>query len=61
MITLEQSEKLEEWSQYFVYGDEGVVGLKKNTPKKVIKEFKEWYKKTYPPVTNDDASEIPNN
>ena len=66
MITPEQSKKLEEWSPYFVfkeneYGDEELVGLKKNTPKKIQKEFAKWYKETYPPVTVSDSDEVPNN
>ena len=66
MITPEECDRLDEWRQYFVYGedeDNGIYikGLKKSTPKKVLKEFKEWYKATYPPIENDeDAKKVPN-
>ena len=65
MITPEQCDKLDEWRKYFVYGEteEGgycVKGLKKNTPKKIIKEFKAWYKETYPETTDEENERIPN-
>lgn len=65
MITPEQNKKLEEWSKYFVYkedeyGDDVLVGLKKDTPKKILKEFKKWYTETYPKIEDEDkANEIP--
>lgn len=65
MITHEQAEKLEEWSKYFVYkeneyGDEELVGLKKETPKKIQKEFLKWYRETYPKTDEEDSEKVPN-
>ena len=65
MIAPDDIDRLDEWREYFVYGeteDGGycVKGLKKNTPKKVIKEFKAWYKATYLPVDDEDAKKVPN-
>lgn len=64
MITPEQAEKLEEWSKYFVYkenedGDYVLVGLRKNTPKKIIKEFKEWYAIVNPKIDEENADKTP--
>lgn len=66
MITIEQTEELKKWDEYLVYGDTedgdiGVIGVKKDTPKEVIKEFKAWYKKTYPRLPDKkEAEETPN-